>query len=143
MQTWAGCQFKGHDIMAVKAKNLDECLKACDKELFCRHVTLVEQECKLQGWAPDYFEVVPDRSDVWAAKQIETKQTVLEHRQVHTGYPTKPEEAKDLHGDYLVGEFYDEGETHETKFNRYRVWQGFDFQGGDLHANSLTLDSYT
>jgi len=144
-QTWAGCHFKGHDILSVTATSLNECLMECDKELFCKHVTLIDKECKLQGWSPEYFEVLPagDSTQVWAAQQIELKHKATEHRSPHTGYPTNPDEAQDLHGDHLVGEFYDEGDEYETKFFRYRMWKGMDFQGGDLHANSMTLDSYT
>ena len=56
-----------------------------------------------------------------------------------TGMPPTKEQLNDMRGDYLVGEFWNEGENKETSVSRYRLWESFSFVGGDLHTKTLTI----
>jgi len=142
-QTWRECQFKGADIVAVKANSLKECLEECDAELFCRHVTLIGKECMLKGWAPDYFEIVPGQTNMWAAKLVESKVKDQKYTVFQPGTPVDDKDLGDLRHDLLVGEHYDESTNYETKFHRYRIWEGFDFIGGDINTETLNLPAFT
>jgi len=142
-QTWQNCQFKGADITAVKVKTLQDCLMECDAEMYCHHITLIGSECMLKGWSPQYFEIVPGKADMWAAKKIENKRKEAKVNVLHTGLPAQDNELADLHQDFLVGEYYDESTAHDTKFSRYRIWEGFTFRGGELQSSNLQLPAYT
>eukprot|EP00298_Acanthocystis_sp_HF-20_P019078 c22313_g1_i1.p1 GENE.c22313_g1_i1~~c22313_g1_i1.p1 ORF type:complete len:532 (-),score=216.81 c22313_g1_i1:4-1551(-) len=145
-QTWQGGIFEGATITTVKSDSLKDCLKECDNELFCHHITLIGQECSLKGWNPDYFEIITEqRNDkVWSAKQLSIKQKQQTHRAENTGLAvTDKNGCQDLHKDFLVGELYDEAENRQTQYNRYRVWEGYEFLGGELHPKSIRLETYT
>eukprot|EP00298_Acanthocystis_sp_HF-20_P002185 c12625_g1_i1.p1 GENE.c12625_g1_i1~~c12625_g1_i1.p1 ORF type:complete len:520 (-),score=183.36 c12625_g1_i1:31-1569(-) len=139
-QTWSGCQFVGGDIIAVKAKNLEDCLDKCDRELFCNRVTLIEKECFLKGLSVQYFEVLSGRSDIWAAQRVVSKKGEEENFYLMVG---SVETMGDLHDDALIGKVYDEGINQETKFYRYHVWSGFSFLGGDLKEKTEELTTIT
>eukprot|EP00301_Raphidiophrys_heterophryoidea_P019893 c4718_g1_i1.p1 GENE.c4718_g1_i1~~c4718_g1_i1.p1 ORF type:complete len:512 (+),score=137.02 c4718_g1_i1:44-1579(+) len=138
-QTWAGCHFEGDDIAAVRADDLSHCLDLCDKELFCHHVTLIDHECMLKGQGVVSFDVL-GRPDSWAAKQVAKKKKPSRAiRKTANG----TQEIGDLREDSLVGMYYDEGTSQDTKMSRYQVWAGFDLWGGDVSKKSAVLTAYT
>jgi len=140
-QTWSECRFAGDDIVALKAKDMKDCLDKCDMELFCRHVTLAGEECMLKGHGVTGFEMVDGRTDIQAGQVVRNKKRDV--TKFVRDNANANGDGDDLREDWLVGKHYDEGNEYEGGFYRYHVWHHFDLWGGDLSSKSTELEEYT
>ena len=70
-----------------------------------------------KGGEPDSFEIIPGKPNLWAAKLIKSKTKAATTVTPFTGMPPSKDQLNDMRGDFLVGEFWNEGENIETKVN--------------------------